>query len=289
MKLKPLIIALLAAALASSCSTKNLHKSTATPAGTQLYYVTQPEATAEEAQTYINTFEQMQNYKPGYLVTMMVNEAGPKIQASLMANAAVGDNYKVICNFNIGNNNIVTAKASYNALVNNQPEICSGGFAIDYEPTDQGNNFHIDYFTQLIPMLRSAYTTAPIYLYFNPNQMLALAQSESTVFNGLLTLLIQNNVTLLWPIYSTANANSLNTLFKNYASLQKIPYQLLFDILNSNAVQTQILTTLSNNNFTQYNAAFWEVNSRVNCPIGDTKTCLANLNSNLSVFPKQKS
>lgn len=285
MKLKSLIATLATIFLASACSTTTLQKPTATPAGTHLYYVTQPQASDQEAQTYISTFEQMQNYKPGYLVTMMVNEAGAKIQAGLMAKAVIGYNYKIICNFNIDNNASVAAQDSFNALQGNQPDICSGGFAIDYEPTDQGNNFHIDYFTQLLPLLRGAYASAPIYLYFNPNEMIAFAKNQTTTFNTFLTLLTQNNVTLLWPVYNTANVNNLTLLFSTYPALQKIPYQILFDLLNSNPVQTQIINLLSSDKFTHYNSAFWEVNSNANCPAGDTKTCLTNLDSSLSVFP----
>jgi len=286
MKLKSLVSILLATLLVNSCSTTTLKQATATPAGTHLYYVTQPQASDQEAQTYVSTFEQMQNYKPGYLVTMMVNEAGAKIQAGIMAKATMGYNYKIICNFNIGNDATPLAQDSFNQLQGNQPEICSGGFAIHYERTDAGSNFHIDYFNQLIPLLRGAYATAPIYLYFNPNQMWAFAQSQTSTFNSFITLLTKNNVTLLWPVYSTANVNNLHQLFTTYPAVQKVPYQILFNLLNTSPVQTQILNLLSSDEVTNYTAAFWEVNSSVNCPVGDTKTCLTNLNSSLTVFPK---
>jgi hypothetical protein len=100
-----------------------------------------------------------------------------------MSTANIGYNYKIICNFNIGNDTNTVAQDSHNAFKGNQPDICTGGFAIDYEPTDQKPvNFHIDYFNQLIPLLRSAYPTAAIYLYFNPNQMLAFSQSNLSQF-----------------------------------------------------------------------------------------------------------
>lgn len=287
MKIKYLVIATLAL-FSTINDAKTSLNSQATPAGSALYYVTQPQASDDEANTYIDAFELLPNYKPGLLIAMMVNEAGAKIQAGLMANAVVGYNYKIVCNFNIGNDAVVTAQDSFKAFQGNTPSICTGGYAIDYEPTDTGNNFHIDYISQLIPLLRSVNASAPIYLYFNPNEMALYAQLNPNSINSFAAFLAQNNVTMLWPIYSLPNANNLSQLFTTYPALQKLPYQLLFNILNSNTVQTQILNTLSGNGMTNYNKAFWQVISSINCPVDDTKTCVTNLENSLSVFPAAK-
>lgn len=253
------------------------------PQANYLYYVTQPLATTDEAQTYIDAFDDLQQYKPDALVAMMVNEAGAKIQASLVGNV-IGNKYKLICNFNIDNNANVLAQDSFNAFKNNDPSVCSGGFAIDYEPTDKGDNFHIDYFNQLIPMLRTFNAAAPIYLYFNPNQMVAYAQTSPTAVSSFITFAQNNKVTILWPVYSSANVNNLSTLFTDYPAFQTLAHYVLFDILNTASTQQAILSSLKAYNIANDQMAFWQVISNDNCPVDQPAVCTANLETSLSAF-----
>lgn len=254
----------------------------ATELGQYPLYVTQPLATEAEAQTYINALEALEN-PPTELITMMVNESGAKVQAGVIATAAAGK-FQVICNFNLGRNIDINAKTSFAALQANDPSICSGGFAIDYEPADSGENFHLEYFQQLIPLLRGVAETAPIYLYFNPNQMLSLSTIKPAEFSQFVKFLQQQNVIMLWAVYSIPNTNNLSQLFTEYPALKALPYRLLFNILNSSTAQQTIIENLTEKKLIQSNKAFWEVISSKNCPVNQEATCQKNIEASLSLF-----
>ncbi len=255
-----------------------------------LYYVTQPTASQAEADTYIRAFNALQTYRPSGLITMMVNEAGPKIQVGVIA-AAAKKKYKVICNFNIGNNMNINPADSYTAFLSNSPEICTGGYAIDYEPNHATQNYHIGYFQLLIPKLHQYNNQQPIYVYFNPRDLLTYAESVSlSTFNSFVTLLSQNNVTMLWPVYSRSNAESLHQLLDQYSTVEKLPRKLLFNLANSSTLQSDILNTLKINNVSGYDSAFWEViNNAESCPENKVNLCDANIKAQLSPFNKSKS